>query len=80
MNDIVFLQKNLARFAKDEAAQDIALTLKLFGPKIRKDPMGAVLVIGYVPQRLARNARQAVADMVATTGPTTSPFSSRSVL
>jgi beta-apo-4'-carotenal oxygenase len=48
VNDIVFMQKNLARFAKDEKGEDVALTNKLFAPKIRKDPMGAVLIIGYV--------------------------------
>ncbi|KAF2119445.1 Aldehyde/histidinol dehydrogenase [Lophiotrema nucula] len=46
MNDIVFMTKNLARFAKDESAPDIALTNKLFGPRIRKDPLGTVLIIG----------------------------------
>ena len=46
MNDIVFMTKNLPRFAKDEAAEDIALTNKFFGPKIRKDPLGTALIIG----------------------------------
>ncbi|KAF2186211.1 aldehyde dehydrogenase [Zopfia rhizophila CBS 207.26] len=46
MNDIVFMSKNLARFAKDEPAEDIALTNKFFGPRIRKDPLGTVLIIG----------------------------------
>ncbi|KAJ4299479.1 Hexadecenal dehydrogenase [Kalmusia sp. IMI 367209] len=46
MNDIVFMQKNLYRWAKDEKAEDIPLANKLMGPRIRKDPLGAVLVIG----------------------------------
>lgn len=46
MNDIVFMSKNLARFAKDEPAQDMNLTNKFFGPKIRKDPLGSALIIG----------------------------------
>ncbi|KAF2264958.1 aldehyde dehydrogenase [Lojkania enalia] len=46
MNDIVFMTKNLARFAKDEPAPDIAFTNKFFGPRIRKDPYGTVLIIG----------------------------------
>ncbi|KAF2475341.1 aldehyde dehydrogenase [Lindgomyces ingoldianus] len=46
MNDIVFMSKNVARFAKDESAQDIPLTNRLFAPKIRKDPLGTVLIIG----------------------------------
>lgn len=50
MNDIVFMSKNLARFAKDEPAEDIAFTNKFFGPKIRKDPLGTALIIGYVSE------------------------------
>lgn len=46
MNDIVFMSKNLARFAKDEPGPDIALTNKFFGPRIRKDPLGCALIIG----------------------------------
>ncbi|KAF2743731.1 aldehyde dehydrogenase [Sporormia fimetaria CBS 119925] len=46
VNDIVFMQKNLKRFAKDEKPEDINFQNKLFGPRIRKDPMGAVLIIG----------------------------------
>jgi len=46
MNDIVFMQKNLPRWAKDESPEDIPFTNKLMGPRIRKDPLGAVLVIG----------------------------------
>jgi beta-apo-4'-carotenal oxygenase len=45
-NDIVFVTKNLAKWMKEESAPDIPLTNKLVRPKIRKDPMGAVLVIG----------------------------------
>jgi beta-apo-4'-carotenal oxygenase len=47
MNDIIFMSNNLARFAKDESPPDVALTNKLFSPKIRKDPLGTVLIIGY---------------------------------
>ncbi|OJD12877.1 hypothetical protein AJ78_06592 [Emergomyces pasteurianus Ep9510] len=45
-NDIVFAQKNVAKWAKDEKAQDVNLTFSLMKPKIRKDPLGCVLVIG----------------------------------
>jgi beta-apo-4'-carotenal oxygenase len=45
-NSIVFVTKNLAKWMKDESAPDIPLTNRLVRPKIRKDPMGAVLVIG----------------------------------
>ncbi len=46
LNDIVFMSKNVERFMKDESAEDIDLTNKFLSPKIRKDPLGAVLVIG----------------------------------
>lgn len=47
-NDIVFISKNLEKWAKDEAAPDIPFVMKALGPKIRKEPIGTVLVIGYV--------------------------------
>jgi hypothetical protein len=47
-NDIVFLTRNLEKWVKDEKAPDISFPWSLTGPKIRKDPLGCVLVIGYV--------------------------------
>ncbi|KAF2201189.1 aldehyde dehydrogenase [Delitschia confertaspora ATCC 74209] len=46
MNDCIFMSKNLPRFAKDETPEDIDFSNKFLGPKIRKDPLGAVLIIG----------------------------------
>ena len=46
-NDIIFMQNNLEKWVKDEAAPDIPLMNKLASPRIRKDPLGAVLIIGY---------------------------------
>lgn len=46
-NDIVFVSRNLHKWVKDEKAEDIDLTYKFMNPKIRKDPLGMVLVIGY---------------------------------
>jgi len=46
MNDIVFICNNLAKWMKDEKAPDIPLMNAAFSPKIRKDPLGVVLVIG----------------------------------
>ncbi|KAJ5929533.1 Hexadecenal dehydrogenase [Penicillium verhagenii] len=46
LNDIVFTTRNLESWVKDEKAQDIELTYKFMNPKIRKDPLGCVLVIG----------------------------------
>lgn len=48
LNDIVFVTRNLHKWLKDEKASDIDLTFKLMNPKIRKDPLGCVLVIGCV--------------------------------
>lgn len=48
LNDIVFTTRNLHKWVKDEKAPDIDLTFKFMNPKIRKDPLGCVLVIGYV--------------------------------
>lgn len=48
LNDIVFVCRNLPKWVKDEKAEDIDLTFKFTSPKIRKDPLGCVLVIGYV--------------------------------
>ncbi|KJX94385.1 aldehyde dehydrogenase like protein [Zymoseptoria brevis] len=46
LNDILFMCKNLERFMKDEKAEDTSWTNMPMGPKIRKDPLGAVLIIG----------------------------------
>lgn len=45
-NDIVFVTKNLKKWMKDESAPDIPLTNTLLNPRIRKEPLGKVLVIG----------------------------------
>ncbi|KAF8864936.1 aldehyde dehydrogenase [Acephala macrosclerotiorum] len=45
-NDIMFVTKNLAKWMKDEKAPDIPLANSLLNPKIRKEPLGTVLIIG----------------------------------
>lgn len=40
------MSNNIARFAADEKPEDIPFTNKLMGPRIRKDPLGAALIIG----------------------------------
>ncbi|KAL8654059.1 MAG: hypothetical protein Q9226_003584 [Calogaya cf. arnoldii] len=45
-NDIVFVTQNLEKWVKDEKASDIPLANKLLSPRIRKDPLGAILIIG----------------------------------
>nr|POF13565.1 beta-apo-4'-carotenal oxygenase [Quercus suber] len=46
LNDILFMTKNLKRFAKDEKPEDIDLINSFMSPRIRKDPLGAILIIG----------------------------------
>ena len=45
-NDIIFMTKNLEKWSKDEKPDDISFTNKFVSPRIRKDPLGLVLVIG----------------------------------
>ncbi|KAL9594157.1 MAG: hypothetical protein Q9219_007194 [cf. Caloplaca sp. 3 TL-2023] len=52
-NDIVFVTRNLEKWMKDETAPDMPFTNKLQSPKIRKDPLGAVLIIGSGTQAIA---------------------------
>lgn len=47
-NTIIYCCDNLDKWAKDEPAADIPLANKLLFPKIRKDPLGCVLIIGCV--------------------------------
>lgn len=46
LNDILFVCKNLAKWMKEEKAQDMDIINRFVSPRIRKDPLGAVLVIG----------------------------------
>lgn len=60
LNDIIFACRNLHKWMKDEKAEDIELTYKFMSPKIRKDPLGVVLVIGLeAPLRICTRAMQA---------------------
>jgi beta-apo-4'-carotenal oxygenase len=49
MNDCIWMANNVPRFAKDEAATDIPWTNVPLRPRIKKEPLGAVLIIGYAP-------------------------------
>ncbi|OKL64500.1 hypothetical protein UA08_00605 [Talaromyces atroroseus] len=46
LGEILFILKNLDKWLKDEPAPDVPLVYKALAPKIRKDPLGTVLVIG----------------------------------
>jgi len=45
-NDIIFVTGKLKEWMKDEKPDDIPLANKLLNPRIRKEPLGTVLVIG----------------------------------
>ena len=45
-NDIIFITGKLKGWMKDEKPDDIALANKLLNPRIRKEPLGTILVIG----------------------------------
>jgi beta-apo-4'-carotenal oxygenase len=45
-DDLVFMSKNLEKWAKDEKAEDIPMMHFFMRPIIRKEPLGCVLVIG----------------------------------
>jgi beta-apo-4'-carotenal oxygenase len=45
-NDVVFTTQNLEKWMEDESAPDIPLTNLPLRPKIRKEPLGTVLIIG----------------------------------
>ncbi|KAF6819566.1 fatty aldehyde dehydrogenase [Colletotrichum sojae] len=45
-NDCLYMIKNLEKFAKDETVEDVPLTYAALKPRIRKEPLGMVLVIG----------------------------------
>ncbi|KAH7376215.1 aldehyde dehydrogenase 3H1 [Plectosphaerella cucumerina] len=44
--EIMYMLKNLTRFAADEAVADVPLTFALMKARIRKEPLGMVLIIG----------------------------------
>ena len=45
-NDLVFMTSNLEKWMKDEKPDDISFSNRMVSPRIRKDPLGVVLVIG----------------------------------
>ena len=45
-NDILFMCANLKKWAKDEKPADIPFLHSILNAKIRKEPLGCVLIIG----------------------------------
>jgi len=45
-NDIIYVTGKLKGWMKDEKVDDIPLANKLLSPRVRKDPLGTILVIG----------------------------------
>lgn len=52
-NTILYDINHLKEWAKDVSAPDVPLDMKILRPKIRKDPLGVVLIIGSVAIHLA---------------------------
>lgn len=46
LNDIIFVCNNLKKWAKEEKAADIPLMMAAMRPRVRKEPLGVVLVLG----------------------------------
>ena len=63
---------NLRKWTKDEKAPDVPLDMMILRPKIRKDPLGTVLIIGSVAfdTAVSRLSERNATDSL--TGPTTS--------
>ena len=45
-NEIIYITKNLAKWAQDEKPEPVPFMYAINNPKVRKDPLGCVLVIG----------------------------------
>lgn len=71
MSDCVFVNNNLEKWMKDESAPDIPLMNKALSPKIKKDPLGAVYIIGYaaLPRITKGNERWLTSHAERTTSP-----------
>ena len=50
--DILHVLKHLDSWAKDEKDTSLPLTMFAMSAKVRKEPYGSVLIIGYVPSLL----------------------------
>ncbi|KAI5258091.1 aldehyde dehydrogenase [Aureobasidium subglaciale] len=46
LNDIIFVVSNIEKWAKEEGAADVPFTFKAMRPRVRKEPLGVVLVLG----------------------------------
>ena len=57
-NDIIYVCDRLEKWAGDEKPADVPLLNAPLSPRIRKDPLGVVLVIGSVAPRTGRQPRR----------------------
>ncbi|KAI4732292.1 aldehyde dehydrogenase [Aureobasidium sp. EXF-12298] len=46
LNDIIFTINNLEKWAKEEPAGDVPLTFMAMRPRVRKEPLGVVVILG----------------------------------
>ena len=63
-NNIIYNINNLEKWARDEGSPDVPLDMMVLRPKIRKDPLGTVLIIGSVALNIAMSwlSEYSVAD------------------
>lgn len=47
-NDCIFVQQRLEKWMQDEKPEDVPFIHSFNSPRIRKDPLGCVLIIGCV--------------------------------
>lgn len=47
-NTLIYDINNLEKWAKDEKSPDVPFDMMILRPKIRKDPLGTVLIVGSV--------------------------------
>lgn len=69
---LIYDINNLEKWAKDESSPDVPFDMMVLRPKIRKDPLGTVLIIGSVALHIgiSRLSKYNAADNFI--GPTTS--------
>lgn len=64
-NTIIYDINNLGTWAKDEKSPDVPFDMMVLRPKIRKDPLGTVLIIGSVALASPCCCRASMAQLTA---------------
>lgn len=60
---LIYDINNLEKWARDESSPDVPIDMMVLRPKIRKDPLGTVLILGSVAlTTMSRPSEYSVAD------------------